>query len=189
MLCGICWHLSSSQYIPYSIYASGKRIRVEPCVTQSFLQLLVPGASDFVFTYVYKPQAPESVLFTLKHSLTGRYTSVKNTLNHKSRLEHATVICRQALLTHTPHLSGVICVSDLQACTLCGHFLNYTHSHKSAHAQSHTVNTTNAFSSTKNNTPPVLANVNIYPACLRYSGQATWLRQKLPGLTVHSQWR
>ncbi len=31
-------------------------IRVEPCVTQSFLQLLAPGARDFVFIYMYEPQ-------------------------------------------------------------------------------------------------------------------------------------
>lgn len=61
------------------------------------------------------------------------------------------------------------------------------HTHKNA--QRHTVNTINAFSSNKNNIPPVLANANIYPARLRYSGHATWLRQKLAGLTVHSQLR
>lgn len=115
---------------------------------------------------------------------------MKNTLHHKSRLEHA-IICRQALLTHTPHMSGVICVSDLQVWTLCTVSPSCTHTHPrthtNAHTQAHTVNTTNAFSSTNNNIPFVLANVNIYPACLRYSGHATWLRQKLPGLTVHSR--
>lgn len=49
---GICWHLNSPRYIPFSNIC----IRVEPCVTQSFVQLLVPGARDLVFTHMYEPQ-------------------------------------------------------------------------------------------------------------------------------------
>lgn len=133
-----------------------KCIWVEPCVTQSLLQLLVPGARDFVFTHAQAAgylKASFSPLNT--HSQT--YRRAKNTLHHKSRLEHGKVIRRQALLTHTLHMSGVICVSDLQACTLCTVSLSYTHTHthKNAHAQTHTVNTTNAFSSTNNNIPHI----------------------------------
>lgn len=52
MLHGICWHLNSPRYIPFSNIC----IRVDPCVTQSFVQLLVPGARHLVFTHMYEPQ-------------------------------------------------------------------------------------------------------------------------------------
>lgn len=59
------------------------------------------------------------------HSQT--YSTAKNTLHHKSRLEHAKVIYRQVLLTHTPHMSAFICVADLQACPLCIVSMKYKH--------------------------------------------------------------
>lgn len=59
-------------------------------------------------------RVPESVLFTPKHSLTA-----KNTLHHKSRLEHAKVIHRQALLTHTPHVRCYLCFRSAGMYTLC----------------------------------------------------------------------
>lgn len=114
------------------------------------------------------------------------YSRAENTLRHKSRLEHGKVICRQALLTHTPHMSGVICVQICRPLHTHIHYVCVYTYIENAHAQAHTVNTTNAFSSTNNNILHIqsFANVNICSVCLRYSGCATWLRQKLPGLTV-----
>ncbi len=54
-------------------------IRVEPRVTQSFLQLLVPGAGTLFSHICTSRRVPESVLFTPKHSLTGVQCRKKHT--------------------------------------------------------------------------------------------------------------
>ena len=146
-----------SSFLYIHIYASVKCIRVEPRVTQSSLQLLVPGGPGLCFHIHVRAAGYLKASFSPLNTHSQACSRAKNTLHHKSRLEHAKVIHRQALLTHTPHMSGVICASDLQACTLCKVSQKYTHTHrrahKNAHAQTHTVNTTNALSSTNNNIP------------------------------------
>lgn len=104
-------------------------IRVEPRVTQSFLQLLVPGAGTLFFHIYAQAAGYLKASFSPLNTHSQAYSAAKNTLHHKSKLGHAKVIHRQALLTHTPHMSGIICVSDLQACTLCVVSLNHTHAH------------------------------------------------------------
>lgn len=75
MVYGVCWHLNRRWCIPFSNIS----IRVEPYVPQSFTQLLVPGAHDFVFTHQISLRVPESVLFTPKHSLPGLQHSKTHT--------------------------------------------------------------------------------------------------------------
>lgn len=123
------------------------------------LQLLVPGGPGLCFHIHVRAAGYLKASFSPLNTHSQARSRAKNTLHHKSRLEHAKVIHRQALLTHTPHMSGVICAADLQACTLCKVSHKYTHTqlhrraHKNAHTQTHTVNTTNALSSTNNNIP------------------------------------
>lgn len=96
-------------------------------------------------------RVPESVLFTPKHSLTAKNRAKKNILHHKSRYADKP-------FSRTHHTSGVICISHLEACALWIVPLNYTHkrhSHKNVNTQTHTVNTTNVFSSTNNNIPHI----------------------------------
>lgn len=109
------------------IYASVKCIRVEP--RQSIIPAAAcPRGPGLCFHIHVQAAGYLKASFSPLNTHSQHCTAEqKHIVHHKSRSEHAKVIHRQALLTHTPHMSGVISPSDLQACALCIVPLSYTH--------------------------------------------------------------
>lgn len=100
------WHLNGPRYIPIYMPVWNASGWSHVSVNHS-CSCLSQGPGTLCSHTCTSRRVPERVIFT-PNTHSQAYRRAKNTQHHKSRLEHAKVIHRQALLTHTCQvLSGL----------------------------------------------------------------------------------